>query len=512
MKLLDFAVGTPFSEALGWTVFHSLWEGIVIAAAFAALLASVRSPRIRYVAGCVALLALLTAFAATLIQFFPEGHNGVRTLAGAALAPPGELAGIKPSSSRLDYFAALIPWLAPLWLLGVCLFYLRYIAGCCSVYRLRRSGVCIAPASWQRAVTRLALELKVSRPVVLLESLLAEAPVVLGHFRPTILVPLGFLAGLSPAQVEAILLHELAHVRRSDYFMNVCQRLVEGLLFYHPAVWWISRVVRAERENCCDDMVVASRGDAHGYAIALIALEQNRLEHTWPACEPAMAATGGNLLKRARRLLYPARPCGTWIPAALAAVALLFTTAMALSALHADPSPSFASQQASGKIADPWKKWLNEDVVYIISAKEKLAFESLKTDEERQHFVEQFWERRNPVPGSPDNKFKVEHYRRIAYANTHYSYPRGRLPGWKTGRGQIYIMYGPPDEIDSHPSGGRFKRPAAEGGGFADTYAFEDWRYRYVAGKGSMDVEFIDPTMSGEFRIAANPNAKYKKP
>ena len=117
-------------------------------------------------------------------------------------------------------------------------------------------------------------------------------------------MPVGLLTGLPREQIEAILLHELAHIRRCDYLVNVLQRSVEGLLFYHPAVWWISRVIRAERENCCDDVVVATSGNAHEYAVALAALEENR----WSGREPAVAATGGNLVKRIRRLLYPQRP------------------------------------------------------------------------------------------------------------------------------------------------------------------------------------------------------------
>src|SRR5207247_3299312 len=135
------------------------------------------------------------------------------------------------------------------WIVGVCIFYVRYTAGWLSLYRMRRRNVCDAPDSWQRSFTRLAAELKVLRPVELLESLLADTPVVLGHFRPAVLVPLGFLAGMPPEHVEVILLHELAHVRRADYFMNVGQRLIEGLLFYHPAVWWIPRLIRTEREK-----------------------------------------------------------------------------------------------------------------------------------------------------------------------------------------------------------------------------------------------------------------------
>ncbi len=315
MSLLELTVGTPVSKALGWTLFHSLWEGMLIAAALATLLVFVRSPRIRYAAGCVALLAMLASFVVTFNHFLPETDSGPRTLIKATLPAWGALVDLNNDNTRFPDFTALIPWLAPLWLIGVCLFYLRYAAGWLSLYKLRQRGICAAPDAWQGFVTRVALELKVSRPVELLESLLADTPVVLGHFRPVILVPLGFLAGLPPDQVEAILLHELAHISRSDYLMNVCQRLIEGLLFYHPAVWWISRVIRAERENCCDDMVVALRGDVHGYAVALTALEQNRLEQQWPARVTAVAATGGNLMRRVRRLLYPKGPSGIWAPA-----------------------------------------------------------------------------------------------------------------------------------------------------------------------------------------------------
>jgi beta-lactamase regulating signal transducer with metallopeptidase domain len=127
------------------------------------------------------------------------------------------------------------------------------------------------------------------------ESWLAEAPTVVGHVRPLILMPVGMLAGLSPTQIESILLHELAHIQRHDYLMNTLQRYVEGLLFYHPAVWWISAIIRREREHCCDDLALSISGEPHEYARALAALEQNRFS---PA---AVAATGGSLVKRIYR-------------------------------------------------------------------------------------------------------------------------------------------------------------------------------------------------------------------
>ena len=143
-----------------------------------------------------------------------------------------------------------------------------------------------APGDWQQRLDGLAARLRISKPVALLESCLAEVPVVIGYARPVILMPVGLLAGLPVAQVEAILIHELAHIRRQDYLVNLMQTFIEGLLFYHPAVWWISGVIRAERENCCDDLAVAVTGDARQYAAALAALEQNR----WAAHELALAA------------------------------------------------------------------------------------------------------------------------------------------------------------------------------------------------------------------------------
>jgi GWxTD domain-containing protein len=153
-----------------------------------------------------------------------------------------------------------------------------------------------------------------------------------------------------------------------------------------------------------------------------------------------------------------------------------------------------------------YKKWLNEDVVYIISAEERSAFLHLQTNEEREQFIEQFWNRRNPDPDSAENTFKEEHYRRIAYTNEHYS---SGIPGWKTDRGRIYIMWGPPDEVQSNPSGGSYDRPASEGGGETSTYPFEDWRYRYLEGIGeNVELEFVDPTMTGEYRLTTDPSEK----
>jgi len=161
-------------------------------------------------------------------------------------------------------------------------------------------------------------------------------------------------------------------------------------------------------------------------------------------------------------------------------------------------------EQESGSRA--LRKWLDEDVSYIITNEERAAFKALKTDEEREQFIEQFWLRRDPTPDTVDNEFKEEHYARIAYANERFA---SGIPGWKTDRGRIYIIYGKPDEIESHPSGGTIDRPIEEGGGTTSTFPFEIWRYRYIEGIGNeVLLEFVDPSMSGEYRMTIDPSEK----
>ncbi len=162
------------------------------------------------------------------------------------------------------------------------------------------------------------------------------------------------------------------------------------------------------------------------------------------------------------------------------------------------------------ELGSTYKKWINEDVRWIISPEELTAFKALSNDEERDAFIEQFWQRRDPTPDTEENEFKEEHYRRIAYANEHFAAGRA---GWRTDRGRIYIVFGPPDEIESHPSGGTYDRPIEEGGGETSTYPFEKWRYRYIEGlqtgnKQEIWIEFVDTCMCGDYHISMDPNEK----
>src|SRR5665213_3263642 len=165
-----------------------------------------------------------------------------------------------------------------------------------------------------------------------------------------------------------------------------------------------------------------------------------------------------------------------------------------------------AQKNVRQELKGAYKTWLDQDVSYIISDEERKSFKSLSNDEEREAFIEQFWLRRNPNPDTPDNEFREEHYRRIAYANEHFAAGK---PGWKTDRGHIYISFGKPDSIESHPSGGSYNRPIDEGGGETSTFPFEIWHYRYLEGIGdNIDIEFVDTCMCGDYHMTIDRSEK----
>ncbi len=173
-----------------------------------------------------------------------------------------------------------------------------------------------------------------------------------------------------------------------------------------------------------------------------------------------------------------------------------------------DPNqdPSGKARNVKVELKEAYKKWRNTDVAYIITKEEKKAFDALTTDEERENFIENFWRRRDPNPDTEENEYREEYYERIAYANEHYT---SGIPGWKTDRGRIYITWGKPDSVESHPSGGSYDRPSYEGGGSTTTYPFEIWFYRHLDNVGDgLEIEFVDPTGTGEYRIARNANEK----
>ncbi|HEY1217900.1 MAG TPA: GWxTD domain-containing protein [Bryobacteraceae bacterium] len=708
---LDLWLAAPLAHALGRALAHFVWQGALLAAALrvALFLGAERSSRWRHLAATACLLVLPLVFGITLALSLGTGHP-IMVLPPAAprmVFNPVIAQGVP--ATPVDRLA----WLAPLWMAGVILFYAFRLAGLVRVDRLRRRGVCAAPPEWQQRLRALSAAVRVSRPVELLESCLAGVPLAIGYWRPVILMPIGVLAGLSAEQVEAILIHELAHIRRADYLVGLAQSVIEGLFFFHPAVWWISAVVRTEREYACDDVVVALRPNARAYAAALTTLEQSR----WPAVQAAAAANGGNLMRRIRRLL--GEPAPARFPSARASAlagALALVAAVTIALVVWPPARSFAQQpapaeSAAGKLepakgfgearknleeleallaakqekiqeaeqaaaraqellernaeefdralqnaaghsdefaqaeeqmrkaqaalkelvaaqagkseellqpqeralqaqeralqqvekqlreiangkldealrqqqeralqqvekqlqeitngkldemfrqqrrqiaqadlalrqaqavigdkslqeiekqlqraekeferaskywgqgneslhaqAEPpetpqpqamaesgsaYRKWLNEDVAYIIAAEERRDFLALKSDADRDQFIERFWLRRNPTPDTVENGYKEEHYRRIAYANEHFA---SAVPGWKTDRGRTYIVYGPPDEIENHD---------------AENPPRQAWLYRHIEGLGvGVVVEFTDPGRTGDYRMTATP-------
>ncbi len=316
---------TPYLQIAGWALIHFVWQAAAIAGAASALLrlTSRRSASARYVIACSSLVAMLAAPVVTarlMWTTMPSPADaasiGARTqTADAAVkgrATSGDDAALKgraPSRGAGDRAAVaqgfspaierFLPGITLAWLTGVVLLLARMAGGWWHVRRLHRIALASPSSRWQTACRRLAYRLGLPAAAHVVESALVDVPTVVGWLRPAILLPIAALASLSPAQVEAILAHELAHIRRHDYAVNVLQTIAETLLFYHPAVWWLSNRIRAEREHCCDDIAVALCGDAVGYAQALAELESWR---TTPATI-ALAATGGSLLGRVRRIL-----------------------------------------------------------------------------------------------------------------------------------------------------------------------------------------------------------------
>lgn len=373
----------PMVEALGWSLVHFLWQGAAVAALLSLVLLALRraGPGLRYAAACTGLLLMAACPLATLVwSWNPTGQRAfaaqpttrevpraepamasnqavpIVDRAAAAALPAGEAlpaSATAPAPSRRALHAAtvswssalrpLLQWFVAVWLAGVAALALRLCVGWLWVQRLRRRAVRPVAAEWEAALARLAARIRVSRPVTLLESALVEVPTVIGWLRPAILMPASALLGLTPRQLESILAHELAHVRRHDYLVNLVQTALETLLFYHPAVWWLSRVVRAEREACCDEIAVEVANDRLEYARALASLEELRGRPRW-----AVAATDGPLADRIRRLVGAPVPQANrsawWVVAAVAAGVLAM--------FSMQDSPEIQAEGPNDQVAD----------------------------------------------------------------------------------------------------------------------------------------------------------------
>jgi uncharacterized protein (TIGR03435 family) len=296
----------PWVERLGLTLLHFPWQGAIIAAIYAGAReygARTFGPNGRYFLACAALTAMAIAPALTwMLLRGPAPESAAVSFAAPMSAARSEPARSNSLALPNDIYPAppgpFLSWVVALWLIGATGFSLRLLGGWILAERLRSGMVRPAPAEWQRTLDRLKTCISVPGPVRLVVSGLLQAPAAVGWLRPIVLVPVGALAGLPSAQIEALLLHELAHIRRHDYLVNILQSAIEAVFFYHPAVWWISGHMRAERELCCDDIAVSVTGEAAIYARALAAFDSAR----W--IQPTvMAVNGGSLAERIARLL-----------------------------------------------------------------------------------------------------------------------------------------------------------------------------------------------------------------
>ncbi|HEV7427444.1 MAG TPA: M56 family metallopeptidase [Thermoanaerobaculia bacterium] len=338
MNTISTLLGTPLAQAIGWALLHLLWQGVLVAAILAATLAllSKQSANARYLASCGALALLVVLGAATAYRSFEgSGELGVGSGSEVVFAPAATSNSdlvivdshtpLPTPHPLLNYTKSHLPQIVLVWLTGVLLLSVRLLFGWLRAHSIAKKNATEAAPEWQRSARRLAHALRLRRAVQLLESAAVEVPTVIGWLRPVVLLPATSLTGLSTEQMEMILAHELAHIRRNDFFVNLMQAVVETLLFYHPAVWWISNRIRVEREHCCDDVAVSVSGKPLVYARALTRLEELRVEDA----QAFVAANGGSLIGRIRRLAG-ARAESPNAPSRFVAGAALLTVLLAL--------------------------------------------------------------------------------------------------------------------------------------------------------------------------------------
>lgn len=329
MTHIQNLLAQPACRGLGWALLHFIWQGTLAALVLAACNFALRdSPaHVRYALSCVFLILLL---ALPVLTFTASMVHPPATPASPASSPIPISAAVRsavipaPTIARptlQDSLTPFLPWIVTAWIAGVVLLSMRWIGAWAYLDRLRRAASLPIPPDWDRALQDLMRRASVSAPVRLSIQRLAQVPCVIGWLRPVILMPAASLTGLDWRALEALLAHELAHIHRHDYLVNLLQTTVDTLLFYHPAVWWVSRQILIERENCCDDFAAQLCGDRVTYARALVDLEQIRTNE--PAF--AMSARGGSLIHRIQRLLAPraSQRRGPAWPAALAGVAVV---------------------------------------------------------------------------------------------------------------------------------------------------------------------------------------------
>ncbi len=307
MHIIHHYISEALIYALGWTVVHTLWQAAGIALLLAGLLPLLqkKSAIIRYWLAYAALVLVFGLAVATFLDLYASARAfSVVEITRLTIpdAPHAAIADSPPLLQRWQqYFDKHLPMLVSLWLLGVAFFVLRLLGGLVYLKRLKTVHTYPVDTHWEELLAYLAQRMAVQSPLRLLESALVQTPVVLGHLKPLILLPVGMVNALSIAQVEAILAHELAHIARHDYLLNVLQSFIEAVLYFNPAVWWLSAVIRAEREHCCDDRALQVCDNSFTYAKALLAIQE--MHRPAPGLAMAFGHQKKHLLHRIQRIL-----------------------------------------------------------------------------------------------------------------------------------------------------------------------------------------------------------------
>ena len=364
MNLFEFVFSSEFTRAFAWTLFHSIWQGGLIALMAAGLLIILHKhrPVIRYIVLYSLLFLIPVIFTATfLYTYHPEN---AKDFSESAIAIPKSLpensilSGIPALTGKetagawyihpMHIFENKAGWLVLFWFLGFFIFLLRFSGSMLYVYRLKNNNIYPVDKSWNDNLQRLSGRMGLLKPVILAESALTRIPLTIGYLKPVILLPLGTLSGVPPQQIEAILLHELAHILRKDYLFNIIQSVIELLFFYHPVTWWLSKLIRQEREHICDDLVISINHDHINYIKALTTMED--LNSKSALLASALAGSRKNLLFRIKRLITPVnsrKGFGEGIIAFILIIGLVFT--LSFNALSIIPSAYDLSGRESGE-------------------------------------------------------------------------------------------------------------------------------------------------------------------
>lgn len=400
MNFLNSIISENLINAIGWTIIHSLWQGAAAALGCALLMVFLRrfSARTRYLVGVGALMLVLVMSVVTFVSIYQPGMPGITTaeengshllLTGAA-----KIQGhVTVAAFFKNYFNRHLPLVVTVWLLGVLVLVLRLSGGYLYNQRLKHHRNQPLPNSWQNRLETFCRQTGIGKPISLVESVLVKIPITIGHFKPMILFPLGVVTGLPRDQVEALLAHELAHILRKDYLVNILQSFVDILFFYHPGVRWISSQVRSERENCCDDIAVSISGNSLNVARALTNIQGYDMRTPYPAMAAANKRLGSRgLLARIKRLVSPPAKGPGFAAGTIGAVVLvlgLLTLMVSTNAAAAlsrdmvnDKSSEVESVQPVDQEKDKEKELQKKEQARVTKLQDKLIAEKMELEKQ----------------------------------------------------------------------------------------------------------------------------------